>query len=114
MGVPGNEQANRLGVLFWAEALLDPRILQGQRAVRAPLREHMTAMIGEAQRRGEIDPDLDPAHIGHVLVAAMIGFQIQRAWDPELDPHAAADVFESLLLRSLAPPTASGQGPIAD
>ncbi len=103
MTAPGAEQANRLGILLWAEALLDPRILRGQREVMSELRERMTATIAEAQQRGELDPDLDAAHVGHVLVGAVLGFQIQRAWDPELDPHAAADVIESLLLRSLAP-----------
>ena len=114
MAVPGAEQENRLGILLWAEALLNPRILQGQREVMAPLRERITAIVVEAQRRGEIDPDLDAAHVGHVLVGAVLGFQIQRAWDPELDPHAAADVIESLLLRSLAPPAASNEPPSED
>ena len=114
MTAPGAEQENRLGILLWAEALLNPRILKGQREVMAPLRERMTARVVEAQRRGEIDPDLDAAHVGHVLVGAVIGFQIQRAWDPELDPHAAADVIESLLLRSLAPPAAPNEPPSED
>ena len=103
MTAPGSDRENRLGVLLWAEALLNPRILEGQREVMSQLREPMSAAIVEAQRRGEIDPTLDAAHVGHVLVGAVLGFQIQRAWDPELDPAAAADVIESLLLRPLVP-----------
>ncbi len=114
MTAPGADQESRLGVLLWAEALLNPRILKGQREVMAPLRESMTATVTAAQDRGEVDPTLDAAHVGHVLVGAVLGFQLQRAWDPELDPHAAAEVIESLLLRALAPPAASTQPASSD
>ncbi len=47
---PGAEQESRLGILLWAEALLNPRILQGQLEVMSQVRGPMTAAIAEPPR----------------------------------------------------------------
>lgn len=107
MREPGSEEENRLGVLLWAESLLNARILDGQVRSISPLHELVEGVVREAQAAGEIDPALEPHYVSCVLLAVILGFQVQCGWDPTLEAGRAAQVVDSMLTRALAPVPAS-------
>jgi AcrR family transcriptional regulator len=72
-----------------------------------PIREWLTqslaathnlfsSLIKAAQKRGEIDPTLDPLAVSQVMVALYHGFVTQRLVDPNIDAEGYASVVRSL------------------
>lgn len=55
------------------------RFQERYRSVRAALAE----AIDDAQEAGELDPEIDPAHLATLLTAVMDGLQLQFLLDPE-------------------------------
>ena len=110
MAEPGSDEANRLGILLWAESLLNPQILAGQINSISPIHELIEHAIRDAQASGEIDPALEPHYVSCIVLAVLLGFQMQCGWDPTLEPAKAAAVIDSLLANALAPPVAGPPG----
>jgi hypothetical protein len=62
--------------------------------------EHVASLAEHDRATGAIRADLDPAHLGRALLAAIIGAQTMSELGVEIDPHALA----TTLLTALAPP----------
>ncbi len=93
---PGNIDT-RVAMFLWAEALLNERVLNSQRALFKPWRETMPEMIRQSQQAGDVNPDLDPEAVIFVMASIMIGATAQLAWDPDThDIEAAVEVAEAL------------------
>lgn len=94
---PESADANRVAVMLWAHALLDERTRQGQLDALAMPREATAAAIRSMQERGLINPSLDAKHVGHVILAMLMGMQTQKTWEPEIDGAKAAAVAKAML-----------------
>jgi hypothetical protein len=60
-------------------------------------RARITAVLSDAQRRGALDPSLDPEAAGRVVIAIGQGFAVQNAWDEDLDREAFGAAARGLL-----------------
>lgn len=86
---------------IFAEAIRDD-------AVAAPLRvsdvqsvKMFMSAVEAAQRRGEIDADLDPEIVADTLFAALEGIGLRRAFRRDTDTEAAVSQFRALAERFL-------------
>ncbi len=108
--------ACNMSVEVWAEALRNPRVAE---AVRRRIQTHLklfSDIIPRAQRRGDIDPTLDPTAVARVMQALFHGLVIQKGLDPSVDIKAYAQVLRSLYRGTFwqGPPPTNGShsGPL--
>lgn len=94
---PGSADANRVAVMLWSHALLDKRTREGQLEALESPRETTVAVIKSMQERGLVNPSLDAKHVGHMILAMLMGMQIQKTWEPEIDGAKAAAVAKAML-----------------
>lgn len=94
---PESASANRLALFLWAEALVNGRIMRGQRESVIPYHRSVEQAVREAQSQGRIDQSLDPAVIAVVVNSAILGLQVHIEWMPELDLRSARDILTALI-----------------
>ncbi|MFW6206584.1 MAG: TetR/AcrR family transcriptional regulator [Gemmatimonadota bacterium] len=94
---PEAERSVRLDVRLWAEALDDPEVAEAVRSafgsVRIPLAEYPRA----EQEAGRMRDTLDPEAVGRVVVSLLVGLELQRAHDDQLDLEAYRTAVRELL-----------------
>ncbi|MFB5189749.1 TetR/AcrR family transcriptional regulator [Alicyclobacillus fastidiosus] len=94
----------RVGVQMWAEAIINPEILQiTNRGIEAPLAE-LKKVFAHAQEHGTIDKDIDSEALARVIVALFQGFILQKVWDPAVRSDSYLKTVK-VLLRNLVPST---------
>jgi TetR/AcrR family transcriptional regulator, transcriptional repressor of aconitase len=89
----------RLAIQAWGEVLHNPRLADFLLERVDGLRARISAVLVDAQRRGALDPALDPEAAGRVLIAIGQGFAVQNAWYPDLDIAAFRATAHGLLSR---------------
>jgi TetR/AcrR family transcriptional regulator, transcriptional repressor of aconitase len=87
----------RVAVQIWSEALRNPDVRAGILALVGRLLEQLTDDLRDAQRRGVLDPDLDPHAVARVLLAVGQGFVVQSTWYEDLDAQAFRAAARGLL-----------------
>jgi AcrR family transcriptional regulator len=87
----------RLAIQIWGEALHNPKVAGFVRENVDGLRARITAELRDAQRRGALDPALDPEAAGRVLLAIAQGFAVQSAWYEDFDAAAFRAAARGLL-----------------
>ncbi len=97
MNDPASYDANRVAVMLWAHALLDEKTLAGQLESLVEPRAQVLQALQHLQESGHINPNLSPRHIGNVILGMLMGVQIQKTWEPEIDGRKAADVTRAML-----------------
>lgn len=98
MQQPESEDANRTAVFLWANALLSEPTRRGQLESLSDLKALWIAEYQRRQETGQVKPELDPTYIYHAVLALIIGFQVQKAWEPDLDARELAKVARAALL----------------
>ena len=93
---PAEQAARRVGVQVWAEALRNERIRE---VVLGATVQRSVAVdaIEVARQRGDLPAEIDADALARVVLAAIQGFIVQQAWEPDLDPATFAAVLELLL-----------------
>jgi AcrR family transcriptional regulator len=90
-----------------ARMLFDLRLREtrGFRPFFRRIRGHLASLIAEGQRRGEIDPRLDPSLGAATLIGTVDGLLLQHLVDPRAfsDPQALEDAL-ALAVRKLLRP----------
>jgi AcrR family transcriptional regulator len=75
--------STRVDVRMWGEAVHTPSIrdlfIRGHRSVC----ETLAGIVRRGQENGEIDGQVDPARLSRILVAILMGLQVQRAVDED-------------------------------
>lgn len=93
----GCEHDVRLTVELWAEALRNPQVMELLRHTLDSHREPFTGLIRKAQRRGEINPRLDPAAAARVMISFYEGLLLQMAVDPKADVGKYVAVVKAMM-----------------
>jgi len=92
-----SRETARLDVRLWGEGLHTPQLrslfLDALDNIVKPLAES----VRSAQSRGEITPHLDPDAAARVCAAIGLGFEVQRAMDPEADLTGCSAAVSALL-----------------
>lgn len=94
--------ADRVNIQGWGEALVNPRLETPLRDTLTAFRERLAKLIRHAQARGMIQPLIDPEAAGQVIMAAYLGFYLQKAFHPELDGNQYKAVVFALIHGSFA------------
>ena len=81
---PKEKQRRKVSVQFWAESLHDARIRKVVERGMRP-RDRLTAVLKDAQQRGEILKSFDADSVSRVMFALLQGLILQQAWEPELN-----------------------------
>jgi AcrR family transcriptional regulator len=84
-----------------AEALRNPAMAAIVNRSDGASLEAVEAMMGDAQRQGVMDRELDPHASAEILIALLEGLAVRRALNPELDLEGYAPAIKSLLNRFL-------------
>ena len=74
--------ANRVNIQGWAEALINPKLLQTINRAFSDYRAMLTQLFRQAQERGVIDAELDPESLARMLISLYLGLELQTAWEP--------------------------------
>lgn len=93
----------RLAVQLWAEASLNPKLNSLLLAHRKELLELLSKIIQRGQEKNEFNPNVDPLTMAGLFHAVLIGVQIYKITQPDLniDKYETLwkDLIESLLSR---------------
>jgi len=87
----------RMAVQVWGEALHNPEIRDFLVETVATLRARMSADLRDAQRRGALDPSIDPDAAARVLLALAQGYVVQTTWSEQFDRVAFRATAHALL-----------------
>lgn len=98
---PQTQMKLRFRVQLYAEAARNPRIRELQYKTWEDFLESFGGIVRGAQERGEISPLLDSEMVTRVLMALVIGFNVQKTVDPSLDVDEYAKTSEDVLLGNL-------------
>jgi TetR/AcrR family transcriptional regulator, transcriptional repressor of aconitase len=94
---PKERLRRRVSIQLWAEAQRNPRILRLVReGVDAP-RKLLTAILSDAQRRGEISRNINPDATARFLIAAFHGLVLQFEWDDQVEMKPQVELLEAFL-----------------
>ena len=63
----------------------------------AAIHDGLSAVVREAQRRGDFDGGLEPGAVANAMIALYDGFRLQKAMDPTIDTSDYVRVAEALL-----------------
>jgi TetR/AcrR family transcriptional regulator, transcriptional repressor of aconitase len=99
---PNERLRKRVSIQMWAEAQRNPRILKiVRRGVDGP-RKLLSAIISDAQRKGEISIEVDPNAAARFMIAAFQGFVLQMEWDRKINEQPYLRLLDTFL-KSLSP-----------
>lgn len=82
---PEPEAVMKFQMQLYGEAVRNPRIAEIQRQGREQVLEGAAGIIRDAQKRGEINHDLDALAVARLVGAITDGFYIQKSITPDLD-----------------------------
>ena len=88
---------SRVALHAWAEALRDPEIADRIEHAMRRLRQHYAEVARRCQAAGLIDQDIDPEHVGAVLLGAVHAFALQRLLIPGTDSAQYLSGLRALL-----------------
>src|SRR5512133_1186992 len=89
--------ANRVNIQGWAEALVNPRLLDPLQKTFYDFRERLAQVIRRGQAAGAIDPSIDPEAAGEVILSSYLGLYLQKAIIPDLAIQPYQEVVLALL-----------------
>lgn len=92
----------RFDVRIWGEALGRPPLHALVEGELADFRDLLAGYLEEERREGRIREDVDVGTAARILISLLTGFELQTAYDPDLD-RAAYARFVRRLLEGLAP-----------
>ena len=99
---PNERLRKRVSIQMWAEAQRNPRILKiVRRGVDGP-RKLLSAIISDAQRKGEISIEVNPNAAARFMIAAFQGFVLQMEWDRKINEQPYLRLLDTFL-KSLSP-----------
>ena len=90
--------AGRVNIQGWAEAMVNPRLLEPLKAGMESYLDSLSQVVQKAQRSKQIDPELDPQAVGSVLLSLYYGLELQKALFPNLPIASYQAVVEHLVL----------------
>lgn len=88
--------ADRVNIQGWAEALVNPDLLVPMRESLQAFLGQLTKVIQRGQAAGVIQPSLDPAAVGEVILSSYFGLYLQKAFQPDLDVQRYKEAVLSL------------------
>jgi len=95
---------------LWAEALSNPRIKETVVRVDESIREAFSQrIVKDAQRRGEIHPNLDRDAVARVLMAFWHGLVLQKPLDPTVDIRKYVAVMKAMISGTFWQKTEAGR-----
>ncbi len=96
------EAAGPIFVDVFAEAARDPLLAARLNEIDQAGLARMSEAIAQAQRRGEVDPGLDPYSAARTLFSAIEGLALRNALTPASDTEGYVKEFRALAERYLA------------
>ncbi len=98
---PQTQMRLKFRVQLYAEAARNPRIREAHYKTWEDFLESFGGIVRGAQERGEISPVLDSEMVTRVLMALIIGFNVQKIVDPSLDVDEYAKASRDVLFGNL-------------
>jgi TetR/AcrR family transcriptional regulator, repressor for uid operon len=86
-----------------AEAARNPSLAELLREGSAKFRSLLAEFLAEAQKRGRVDPSLDPDLTAAILMSVIDGANTLAIRAPSIDPRKAGALIKILVERLLAP-----------
>jgi AcrR family transcriptional regulator len=103
---PKERLRRRVSMQLWTEAQRNPKILKiVRRGFNGP-RKLLSAIISDAQRRGDFSRHADPEATARFLIALFHGFVLQAEWDPHVKQVPYLQLLDNFI-KSLSPPPIS-------
>jgi TetR/AcrR family transcriptional regulator, repressor for uid operon len=84
-----------------AEALRSPRMADIVAQSDGSNRDALAETLRDAQKKGSIDPSLDPTMTAELLIALMEGIAMRKGLNPTLDTPAHGPIIKTLITRFL-------------
>ncbi len=93
----------RTTVVFHAEALRDKRVADAFASEVRYLLAGLKRFVTRAQKRGELDPAMEPEQVARMLFTVFEGYKAQKVIEPDIDTMAYVANLIPMLVRGLSP-----------
>lgn len=93
----GVDDAVRLDVRLWGEALNHEPLLEVLRGSLNALREPLEKFIADEIAQGRVRDDVDADAVARIIIAMFMGMEVQRLYDPEMNIRGCSDAMAALL-----------------
>lgn len=93
----GADSAVRLDVRLWGEALGQQKLREIVAGGLAALRRPIADYLRKERKGGRIRNDADPEAAARAIVALLMGLELQKAFEPDLDVKRCAKTIRGLL-----------------
>ena len=111
---PGAADAARLTLQVWEESLRSDRAGNVLQADFRLVQSHLSEIVARAQKRGEIDGDLDPLSVAQTMVSLVLGLIVQRAAGPPVDAGKYEEATRALVTGRLWTTVPDNETPAAN
>ncbi len=98
---PARDEARRVGVQGWAEALRNPTIRAGVTAGMAEVRTELVRLVERGRAAGRFRDDIDPDAVARTLIATFQGLTLQAAWGEPLDLGGIGRLLRAMIRGAL-------------
>ena len=93
---PEPDAVMKFQMQLYGEAVRNTRIAEIQRQGLEEMQQSVASIIHEAQKKGEINPDLDDRAVARVVAAFADGFYIQKSVTPEMDTEKCLEAVKAI------------------
>jgi len=100
---PERAESFRVDVQLWAEALHHARLRTLLLANQAGRIEQLSALVTEARKRGELPAEVGSGELARVVLAILVGLELQKVMDPRVPCEALAPTLRALLGQMSSP-----------
>lgn len=84
-------------VELWGEAFRNPRIAGALRDDVAAVCDAFAEIIRVAQKRGDINPDIDPHSVARITLSLFHGMVIQKSLDPSINLKGYVEAINAMM-----------------
>ena len=91
------DQAVRLDLRIWSEAIHNQTLRDLMDDSMERVHNPLTRIIQRGQEAGELDPDIDAPSAAHLLLALVIGLQVEKVFISTLDVDQFIQAADSLI-----------------
>jgi len=94
---PDGTDGIRADISIWEAAFQNEKLYEIRRESFNDFIDYCSGLISEAQQKGQIQREIQPQALAHIILSLIQGFGIQKTFDIEIDSTQYMDVIDFIM-----------------